>query len=75
MVEHQILMENVQPIRRPQYQTPYALRSTMKAQIDKMQEKGIIRDSCSPWSAPATLVPKKNPDGKLKFRFCVIFEL
>jgi hypothetical protein len=45
----------------------------MKAQFEKMLEKGIIRDSCSPWSAPATLVPKKNPDGKPKFRFCVDF--
>jgi len=44
MVEHQILVENVQPIRRPQYQTPYALRREMKAQIEKMLEKCIIRE-------------------------------
>jgi hypothetical protein len=71
MVEHQILLENVQPIRRPQYQTLYALRSEMKAQIEKMLEKGIMGESCSSWSAPAILVPKKSPDGKPKFRFCV----
>jgi putative transposase len=45
----------------------------MKAQIEKMLENGIIRKICSPWSAPAILVPKKSPGGKLKFRFCVDF--
>jgi hypothetical protein len=45
----------------------------MKAQIEKMLDKGIIRDSCSPWSAPAILLPKKSPNGKPKFRFCVDF--
>ena len=73
MVEHQLLVENVQPIRRTQYQTPYALRSETKAKIEKMLEKGIIRESCSPWSAPVILMPKKSPGGKPKFRFCVDF--
>jgi hypothetical protein len=45
----------------------------MKAQIDDMLRKGVIRESTSPWSAPAILVPKKSPDGKPKFRFCVDF--
>lgn len=40
IVEHHILVENVRPIRRPQYQTPYALRDEMKAQAEKMLEKG-----------------------------------
>jgi hypothetical protein len=45
----------------------------MKAQIDDMLHKGVIRESTSPWAAPAKLVPKKSPDGKPKFRFCVDF--
>ena len=67
MVEHQILLENVQPIRRPQYQTLYALRSEMKAQIEKILERGIKRESCSLWSAPDILVTKKSPDGEFRF--------
>ena len=38
-----------------------------------MLDKGVIRDSKSPWAAPAILVPKKSEDGKPKFRVCVDF--
>jgi hypothetical protein len=73
IIEHQIIVDNVPPIRRPQYQTPYALRGEMKSQIEKMLDRGVIRESNSPWSAPTILVPKKTPNGKPKFRFCVDF--
>jgi hypothetical protein len=43
----------------------------MKAQVENMLAKGVIRESSSPWSAPAVLVPKKSADGKPKYRFCV----
>jgi hypothetical protein len=43
----------------------------MKAQVEDMLRKGVIRESNSPWSAPAILVPKKSLDGKPKYRFCV----
>ena len=45
----------------------------MKSQIEEMLDKGVIRESNSPLSAPAIAVPKKSPDGKPKFRFCVDF--
>jgi hypothetical protein len=45
----------------------------MKVQTDDMLRKGVIRESTSPWSARAILVPKKSPDGKPKFIFCVDF--
>ena len=45
----------------------------MKAQIEDMLRKGFFRESSSPWSAPAPLVPKRSPDGRPKFRFCVDF--
>jgi len=38
-----------------------------------MLPKGVVRPSSSPWSSPAILVPKRRPDGKPKFRFCVDF--
>jgi len=73
VVEHEINLIDPTPVRRPQYRTPFALRGEMKAQIGKMLEKGIIKESCSPWTAPALLVPKRSPDGKPKYRFCVDF--
>jgi hypothetical protein len=73
LVEHQIVLEDTKPIRRPQYKTPFALRQEMKNQVENILAKGIIRESTSPWSAPAILVPKKSNDGKPKYRFCVDF--
>ena len=45
----------------------------MRAQVQNMLEKGVIRDNQSPWASPSILVPKKCPDGKQKYRFCVDF--
>jgi hypothetical protein len=64
VVEHQIILQDTTPVRRPQYRKPFALRGEMKAQVESMLEKGIIRESTSPWSAPDILVPKKSRDGK-----------
>ena len=36
-----------------------------------MLQKGLIRESNSPWSALALLVPKRSTDGKPKCKFCV----
>jgi len=69
VMEHQILVGDAPPIRRP----PNALRHEMKAQVENMLDEGIIRASNSPWSAPAILDPKKTADGKQKYRFCVDF--
>ena len=44
----------------------------MKTQVEKMLQ-GVIRESDCPCFAPAILVPKKNLDGKPKYRFCVDF--
>jgi hypothetical protein len=45
----------------------------MEKQVQEMLKKGVIRESKSPCSAPAILVPKKSLDGTPKFRFCVDF--
>ena len=60
VIKHQILVGDAQPIRSPQYRTPYALRHEMQRQVQDMLGKNIIRESQSPWSAPAILVPKKS---------------
>ena len=73
VVEHQIELEDTKPIRRPQHRTRFALRGEMKAQVENMLAKGVIRESSSPWSASAILVPKRSADGKPKYRFCVDF--
>jgi hypothetical protein len=61
LIEHQIIVHNVPPIRRLQYHTPYALREEIKSQIEKILDKGVIIESNLHWSALAILVPKKRP--------------
>lgn len=73
VVEHQIDTGDVKPIRRPPYRVPFSQREEVEKQVQNMLKKGVIRDSNSPWSAPAILVPKKSLDGKPKYRFCVDF--
>jgi hypothetical protein len=73
VVEHEIEVGNARPIKRPPYRVPYALMDEMKKQVTDMLDKGVIRESKSPWSAPAILVKKKSPDGKPNIRFCVDF--
>jgi len=72
-VEYQILVGDTPHISRPQYCTPYALRQEMEAKVEIILNKGIIKASISPWSAPAILVSKKTTDGIPKYRFCVDF--
>ena len=69
--KHEIPLNDTRPIRKPQYRVPYATREEMQIQVENMLNRGVIRESCSPLSAPAILVPKKSLNGKPKFRFCV----
>ena len=71
LFEHEIPVGEVQNIRHSQYRNPYALRHGMQRQLQDMLDKNIIRESQSPWSAPANLVQKKSLDGRYKYRFCV----
>ena len=73
VVEHEILLNDTRPIRRPPNRTPYALREEMESHVQKMLDQGVIRESSSPWSVPAILVPKRSLDGKPRYRFCVDF--
>jgi hypothetical protein len=73
LVEHKIVTEDANPIRKPPYRVPFALRKEMEDQIQNMLKQGIIEESTSPSSAPAILVPKKSQDGRPEDRFCVDF--
>jgi len=39
VIEHQIVLEDTRPIRKPQYRVPYALRVEMKTQVKKCRIK------------------------------------
>ncbi len=67
LVEHRIETGNARPIRQQPYRLPYAHRDTVKQELEKMKEAGIITPSNSQWASPIVLVPKK--DGTM--RMCV----
>ena len=48
------------PIRRKPYPIPLTQRPKVMEMIQKMQERGIIEPSCSPWSMPLLTVPKRT---------------
>ena len=55
------------PVRVPPWRVPAHYRQEVERQIAAMLKQGIIRESSSPWMAPAVFVPKKS--GEL--RICV----
>ena len=67
VIKHRIKTGNATAISKKPYRTSIAEQETIKKEIDKMLEEGIIKHSSSPWASPVVLVRKK--DGKV--RFCV----
>ena len=61
------LIPGTNPISIPPYRLAPAELEELRKQIDELKEKGFIRDSSSPWGAPALFVPKK--DGSM--RMCI----
>jgi transposase InsO family protein len=66
-VRHRINTGDHPPIKQRAYRVSPAERRIIQNEVDKMQKKGIIQPSESPWSSPVVLVRKK--DGS--WRFCV----
>ena len=67
LVEHEIDVGDSRPIRLPPRRVPLHKLEVVESALQEMEEKGVIRASHSPWSAPIVIVQKK--DGSA--RFCV----
>src|SRR5688572_20674369 len=67
IVEHEIKTRDAMPIKQRAYRIAHSDHDFIKNEIQAMQEKGIIRESSSPWASPIVLVPKKNG----KRRMCI----
>ena len=67
LVQHVIDTGDVRPIKQRPYRTSPRCKQEINRQVDDMLQKGIIRESVSPWGSPVVLVKKKNDS----FRFCV----
>ncbi|KAK3754208.1 hypothetical protein QZH41_003310 [Actinostola sp. cb2023] len=71
LVEHQIVTNDERPIKIPHRRVPPQQWTEVRDYIQKSLERGIIRESSSPYASPIVLVRKT--DGKL--RLCVDYRL
>lgn len=69
VLEHEIRTTTDRPVRVSPRQIPFAMMNTVKDEVSKMLEFGVIEPSDSPYSSPIVLVVKKDHT----YRFCVDF--
>ena len=67
VIQCQIKLTTDDPIRSRPYNVPYSVRETMKEEIKKMLDMGIIERSDSAFASPVVMIPKKDKT----VRFCV----
>ena len=69
VTRHEIHTVPHPPIQRRPYRRPSCEYEEIKRQVSDLLQKGLIRESMSPWAFPVTLAPKKD-GGK---RLCIDF--
>jgi len=68
LICHKIpLGPDARPIAHPPYRLNQEKKDFLMNEINQMLDKGIIRESESPWASPVVIVPKKTGD----LRICV----
>ncbi|RUS72103.1 hypothetical protein EGW08_020129 [Elysia chlorotica] len=67
--EHRIDLTSEVPVRQTPYAVPFALRSSLKKELQQMEDLGIIRKSNSPYASPVVVVKKKDGSN----RICIDF--
>jgi len=71
-VMHKINTGNHPPINKKPYRVPQTQRQLVQDLVQEQLDKGVIKPSISPWSAPVVIVPKKaGPDGVVTYRMCI----
>lgn len=71
-IKHSIRLKDETPIYTKSYRYPQVYKEEIKKQVSKLLEQDIIRPSCSPWSSPVWIVPKKmDASGKRKWRMVI----
>ncbi|XP_076033590.1 uncharacterized protein LOC143020752 [Oratosquilla oratoria] len=62
-LEHDVETEGALPIRQRPYRLNAFKREYLRAEVQRLQELGIVEPSHSPWASPVVLVPK--PDSSM----------
>ena len=69
LAEHRIDLTSDIPVRQTPYAVPFALKSSLKKELQQMEDLGIIRKSDSPYASPVVVVKKKYGSN----RICIDF--
>ena len=69
LMEHDIKLTSTDPVRSRPYPVPHTMRETVKAEIQKMLDMGIIYRTDSPYASPIVIVKKSDGSN----RFCIDF--
>ena len=69
LAEHRIDLTSDVPVRQTPYAVPFALKSSLKKELQQMEDLGIIRKSDSPYASPVVVVKKKDVSN----RICIDF--
>jgi Reverse transcriptase (RNA-dependent DNA polymerase). len=71
-IKHRIKTSDEIPVYTKSYRYPEIHKNEVRTQIQSLLDQKIIRPSCSPWSSPIWVVPKKiDASGKRKWRIVV----
>ena len=71
--EQNIQLNDQKPVYIKNYRTPESQKTEINAQVTKMLNEGIIRNSTSPFNSPVLLVPKKSTTDEKKWRLVIDF--
>ena len=61
--------DSIQPVAQPARRVPFHMRQQVSAELEKLEQQGIIEkvDGPTPWISPLVVIPKKNGE----IRLCV----
>ena len=65
LAEHRIDLTSDIPVRQTPYPVPFALKSSLKKELQQMEDLGIIRKSDSPYASPVVVVKKKDGSNRI----------
>ena len=74
LTEHEIVLKTGKVINIKSYRPPECHKEEVHRQMNELHEKGVIRNSNSPFNSPIWVVPKKtDASGKKKWRIVIDF--